>query len=75
MRKLCLYVGNTDASFKYWFCFLLGPIWYLENFVCLNFNPQCLLYIYMCIYIVLYLNLKMKRLCSIIDFIIFSSRI
>jgi hypothetical protein len=35
---LCLcYIGT---SFKYWFCFLLHPVWYLEIFVCLNFSLQ-----------------------------------
>jgi hypothetical protein len=36
----------TDASFKSWFYHLIGPIWYIETFVCLNFNRQYLLYLY-----------------------------
>jgi hypothetical protein len=34
---LCWYY--TDALFEYRFYFRLGPIWYLEIFACVNFNP------------------------------------
>jgi hypothetical protein len=68
---LCRYY--TDASFKSWFYLLLGPIWCTEIFVCLNFNLQYLLCLYVLSIFVLSLILQVKRLCPITDFIILSS--
>jgi hypothetical protein len=47
MRNLLFYVGTT---LKNWFYFLLEPIWYLDIFVCLNFNPLYLYNISRCTY-------------------------
>jgi hypothetical protein len=70
---LCWYY--TGASFKYWFYFLLGPVWYLESFVSLNFIFRySFVHVHLCAHMRLCLisDFKGQYTVSYNDFIIFA---